>query len=966
MSTRQVMENGKLVTVRVVNVDGQEHNIDAATTPQREMQIINEIRQENLAAKAKQAPQGMAIPQGVPTAKPAGSTRTLVQGPEEGSLPGGRPTNMQVLKDGLKAGVTGVADLGNVATAGIDAIVRLGGVPPAYGGYEQRKQSIDMFNKENLGTDPTLDARMTPVQRVMHSVAKVPLDLSTYVGGSLLKGGVAAGQAAAQSVKSKAMEMFGKFLGDATTGAAAAAGSTSAVEGLKGAGVDNQLALGAAGLAGGVGAATVAPFTPSRMAIRAGQSAMQNKEGISQGVQDGVQSAANALGNAKVANTLKQAVQDDPNLLTTLRESTEVGKRLGINLPTVAAAGDPSVLVQKGKELASSGARGSDGVSFRAKQEAAIREADTGLRQNILDKVGDATKLSNQVEARTVMKTQQLNAGVALSERKYNEAIDNTTAMIRNLSDKPNAGAAVARIADAQEGLAKAKFKPEYAQLSDDIQGSGFQFSPETVNGMIDSGQILQRQNFMDLLPVEARRAMTKLTDTVDGGVGLSFTDFDEIKRGVNRVLRETEPGSRENLIMQRFRDEVVNPARASLPPKLAKRYDDLDTRYFESIGLKFGQQGIKDIGSARYNQDIVPRLARNPEALEHFIKVGGEEGMQAARDVMLAQLKHQDVKPEKLADWVRKNDQQLSLIPGLKEELSGQAGLVAGLAEAKAKAIAAQSDYITNDIMGKTGGSVERAFQKLLKDPQALADTLKRYGGSSQTGMVDTLQAIRSVAFEQILDNPGMLGAIKASKEQQRNLTKIMGPDFVQQMNDVMQVAPMLKNSLDAAFSNKAAIQDGFQEMFGITVPSFISKVMNRIAGVVTTTADIGRTVVLAKGKQASDRLLTDFLAGSQGRQALLDAAEKAKSSDGKTIDAAKFLTNISEDSRSKGIIAFIKKTASEAAEGSVGPTMSSTASAVDSAGEREQFRPSDNPLIDPFAEDTPVATPTQQEPAQ
>jgi hypothetical protein len=470
----------------------------------------------------------------------------------------------------------------------------------------------------------------------------------------------------------------------------------------------------------------------------------------------------------------------------------------------------------------------------------------------------------------------------------------------------------------------------------------------------------------MDLLPVEARRAMTKLTDTVDGGVGLSFTDFDEIKRGVNRVLRETEPGSRENLIMQRFRDEVVNPARASLPPKLAKRYDDLDTRYFESIGLKFGQQGIKDIGSARYNQDIVPRLARNPEALEHFIKVGGEEGMQAARDVMLAQLKHQDVKPEKLADWVRKNDQQLSLIPGLKEELSGQAGLVAGLAEAKAKAIAAQSDYITNDIMGKTGGSVERAFQKLLKDPQALADTLKRYGGSSQTGMVDTLQAIRSVAFEQILDNPGMLGAIKASKEQQRNLTKIMGPDFVQQMNDVMQVAPMLKNSLDAAFSNKAAIQDGFQEMFGITVPSFISKVMNRIAGVVTTTADIGRTVVLAKGKQASDRLLTDFLAGSQGRQALLDAAEKAKSSDGKTIDAAKFLTNISEDSRSKGIIAFIKKTASEAAEGSVGPTMSSTASAVDSAGEREQFRPSDNPLIDPFAEDIPAATPTQQEPAQ
>ena len=169
-----------------------------------------------------------------------------------------------------------------------------------------------------------------------------------------------------------------------------------------------------------------------------------------------------------------------------------------------------------------------------------------------------------------------------------------------------------------------------------------------------------------------AGRTVTTRTETFKP---ITFADVNSLKKEINKQLRRNPSDDTANML-QDLKD-VLDDARTTIPGTYSSALKLADENYYKHIGLPFGEQGIKEISSAKYAQQIAPVVVQNAESLNQFYNVvGREKGVDIAKNAFLAEVYEKSVingqlQPKLLQSLIKKKSEVIDLIPGLRDELN-------------------------------------------------------------------------------------------------------------------------------------------------------------------------------------------------------------------------------------------------------------------------------------------------------
>ncbi len=155
----------------------------------------------------------------------------------------------------------------------------------------------------------------------------------------------------------------------------------------------------------------------------------------------------------------------------------------------------------------------------------------------------------------------------------------------------------------------------------------------------------------------------------------MTFDDVNSLKKEINKQLRRNPSADTVNMLEDL--KAVLDDARTTIPGTYSSALKLADENYYTHIGLPFGEQGIKEISSAKYAQQIAPVVVQNAESLNQFYNVvGREKGVDIAKNAFLAEVYEKSVingqlQPKLLQSLIKKKSEVIDLIPGLRDELN-------------------------------------------------------------------------------------------------------------------------------------------------------------------------------------------------------------------------------------------------------------------------------------------------------
>ena len=90
----------------------------------------------------------------------------------------------------------------------------------------------------------------------------------------------------------------------------------------------------------------------------------------------------------------------------------------------------------------------------------------------------------------------------------------------------------------------------------------------------------------------------------------LTFTQVDYLKRAINHF--ESQPLSRTEQRQLNQLKQVIKEQRETIPGDFNQRLIAADVLYYEKVGIPYSAEGIKQINSRKYADEIYPVLFKN------------------------------------------------------------------------------------------------------------------------------------------------------------------------------------------------------------------------------------------------------------------------------------------------------------------------------------------------------------------
>jgi hypothetical protein len=853
-------------------------------------------------------------------------------------------SSQDLFKNSLKKGFTGIAGLGNLLLSGADKALEVVGVKPIQGGYEERKQGIEGFQTDVTGVNQTIKPRNAG-EKVIAAVGEALTDPTNLLGPAK-----AAGQSIIGSLFKKELAAVG-----------GAAGASAATTGLERSGVENPYVLALGGVAGGIAGGAATGVTPTALAGKAASTVIQSrrllkevnatqdpaekdrimrefmavhniKPGSGDAVKAQVEAAIKGVSDGRLDYLVRQAQSADPKIGDKVEDAIQVQNRLGIKLPAVAATGDNAVLRTEAANRISSSA----GTAGRASNNQVVEDATEGVRRYVKDRYGDPSVLSEKVIAATdkVATTLYKNADTAAAQREG--ALGSINAAIAAFSGKSEVGSRVVSLIEARERLVRSELSPLYKESEELARAKNYTVSPEVTQQMADNLTSLRDAKFMTMFTGPQKAALGRLQSAAEGGEGFSYTDWETLKQGVNKMRRARLDNDTQYMV-GRMWDDVVKPGREAFPTEFQDRLKAVDAQYLQRVGLELESEGMRNLSGKALHERVVPTLVGSPQTTREFLAVTGPEGKELLGEALRADLrsfvgsKADGVSPKALATWMASRKDVLDQHPELKTEIGAMHGKSATLAEASAEAELRHQKFISEDLLGRTGGNISRTLDAALKDPRRMQQLLQRYSPGSTGGKSDVLNAVRSLALNKMVDDRGFLDSLN-DVTKRNELTKLFaGTETIKDLEAVLKAAPMLANQLNTIHNASAGAQSGLEQAMGITVPSLLSRVMDRISGPVTKAANIGRTVAINKANEAYGTKIDELLLSPDSLSSLSAAIARAKTANGE-VDADKVLKGLMQDQKFVGRLKaagkWVLKQAQSSAEAAVVPTARTVAS--------------------------------------
>lgn len=346
-----------------------------------------------------------------------------------------------------------------------------------------------------------------------------------------------------------------------------------------------------------------------------------------------------------------------------------------------------------------------------AKQVMHLAQTDPLFRQKVTKELAS---LSDAVETHTVRtfgerypdigKPSDFVADMNKKLEPIRNQIEDTTIQIEKLSDKltptmskGERGMKIRSLVDQRRKAVQAEMSPQYKALMDNAAEAGAVMPPNAVR---DIYQFVKQNNLRDLFgkgtpldnqvlrllaPKGADTGTRTVIDPVYGASKevavrvsqqynpLTFEQVDSLKRAVNELKRKPLNANERRLIGQ-F-DDVVKNARESIPGDFNQRLMELDSSYYQKIGVPFSNQGIVDIDAKKYYEQVAPVLLKNKSALDDFLNVSGDDGVEIARNAVMADVYDKAVKDGVLnqrafSHYIGRNSEVIDAIPGMRQQL--------------------------------------------------------------------------------------------------------------------------------------------------------------------------------------------------------------------------------------------------------------------------------------------------------
>ena len=457
---------------------------------------------------------------------------------------------------------------------------------------------------------------------------------------------------------------------------------------------------------------------------------------------------------------------------------------------------------------------------------------------------------------------------------KARQVVDNQIEKLSNriipkLSDS-QVGERITKLIEKRENLVKGEMSPHYTALKDEARKHKVFMSAEDTSNIysyVNNNKI--RDIFGKGTAVDSKiMKYLKPRRNAEGMLlkpKLSFEQVDSLKREINRLKRGKLTQDEARKLDQL--SEVITMGRKNMPGDYNSRLEALDKSYYERVGVPYGSETVKLMGSKKYIEEVVPVILKNESSLNQFLNAAGKEGNNIARLAYGAKIYSKTVKDgvinmPALKVLLRKDKAVIDAIPGMRKEIdtilvdNGRLFKLKGNLDSKVKEAetqvannflkkyAGEPDYI--DIASKLANRDSMFFKKIQEDMKYLdAPARNAVNKNIQRQFVD-----------HIFQNTGGDAYKFLTAPQNKQIIKeVFGAEYTENLKKLGRLSDSLKRAEVGKYSsNIQASQLGFLGDYGLDVPYLASQYRDRIS------SDIMKgTRILSRIKQTEFQKSTD-----------------------------------------------------------------------------------------------------------
>lgn len=478
------------------------------------------------------------------------------------------------------------------------------------------------------------------------------------------------------------------------------------------------------------------------------------------------------------------------------------------------------------------------------------------------------------------------------------QAIDD---QIENLSQKfvptekqTEIGRAIENLVEVRRKTASAEISPEYQSVIKQATAAGAELPAAQVQNIYN---FVEANNLRDIFgrntPID-RQILSRLAPEKIEGENvfkpLSFENVDSLKRAINEFQRERLTLDESRRINQL--EAFVNETRKDIPGDFSQRLSDIDRKFYEKVGVPFSAQGIKDIDSKRYAEQVAPVIIKNSSSLNQFLGAVGDQGIPIANNAVIADVYNKVIKNDvldrkALQNYIRQKEAVLDQLPDMKALLKQSVLDDSALKIARAniddavkvseKRVADNFVLSVKDSKGIAVPNYTEITDRLFRDPNfydKITNDLKDLGPATSTAVRN---AIRAEIVNKARELPG--GGLKflSDPKNAKVINQMFGKGYQSAVKDLVKLSDAVNTAnVDdlSAVITRTELDALAKIVPGLDIPFVTSTFRDRIASLPQKAVRLATRVNTAQLKTETDKAISDLLLDPQGLQKLQNTA--------------------------------------------------------------------------------------------
>jgi len=595
------------------------------------------------------------------------------------------------------------------------------------------------------------------------------------------------------------------------------------------------------------------------------------------------------------------------------------------SFPILVALGDSPFIKEEATRLAK------NDPNFRAQVSTELERLRQEIEANATNIFGTRyAKIAplEELSESTLNKLEAVRRTRIAVDNKINDAATNPNPSLT----AEEQGQVVTNLIASREKLARLEMAPHYKSLMSEATANKITLPREGTEQLFN---FVRDNKIRDLFGIGTRvekqvlsylKPKIKQVETIDFTTGtkktteekvfpeLLFEQVDSLKRAINQVKRG--PLSQEQRRQLFQLEEVFTDVRELIPNGFSQKLQDLDLLYWEKVGVPFGEQGIKDLTSKKYSEEVIPVLLKNNKVVDDFIGATGSRGIPIVRDAILTDMyktvfKTGEFNAKAYKQWLGKRREQIKHVPGLGEQVNtirfDADNLYREIDRLDSLEASIQSELSNNYFKGQKGtnsfgskyyaeGFNEPRYMQLVKDittdQQKAAQFFNSLDGLDST----TKEAVLGSTRREMLEYTKTSGGVPflLNPENKEILEKLMGKSYqndlieLTKLTEAMKQADVATLAFNAANKINAKIKIGGGEIDSTFLGS---QIKDKISSIPIKALRLGTKWYESVVKGATDETIKKLLLSPDGLAELAKLNKERKSGEFKKNHLEEFI---------------------------------------------------------------------------